>query len=163
MSYIIPFVLIIHTLIAAALVGVILLQRSEGGALGIGQNTSGLVSARGAADLLTRSTSILAGVFVVTSLLLAILYGQTNKTRRIEAGAPVPTQSAPLTPGATPAPVPVLPGAGGAPGSTGGVPLFPSAAPADLPPNAAQTSPLNIAPTQPPVEQTAPATPAQSK
>jgi len=114
----ITFVLVIHTLIAAGLVAVILLQRSEGGALGIGQSTGGLVSARGAADLLTRSTSVLAAVFVCTSLLLAILYGQQNKTRKIDPNAvvPVPTAPAPATPAAPTAPAP----------STG-VPLFPSA------------------------------------
>ena len=91
------------------------------GALGIGQSTGGLVSARGAADLLTRSTSVLAGVFIMTSLLLAILYGQQNKTRKIDPNAvvPVPTAPAPATP-AAPVPVP-----GAAP--TTGVPLFPSA------------------------------------
>ena len=84
----ITLVLIVHTLLAAALVAVILLQRSEGGGLGIGGGTGGgLVSARGAADLMTRSTTIIAGLFVVTSLVLAMLYGQEGKTRRIDASA----------------------------------------------------------------------------
>lgn len=137
MSYVIPFVLIVHTLIAAALVGVILLQRSEGGALGIGQTTGGLVSARGAADLLTRSTSILGAVFVLTSLGLAVLYGHSGKTRVINPNAvPVPSAPAPLSPGA-PQPAPI------APAAPGGVPIFggPSA----------PASPLEVGPTQPPV------------
>lgn len=118
MQYVIPFVLVLHTLIAAGLVAVILLQRSEGGALGIGQNTSGLVSARGAADLLTRSTSALAGLFVLTSLGLAILYGQANKTRRIDPNAvAVPTAPGPLAPASPIAPAP----------PAAGVPIFPSA------------------------------------
>ena len=82
------FVLIVHTLLAAALVAVILLQRSEGGGLGIGSGAGGgLVSARGAADLLTRSTALLAAAFIGTSLLLAVLYGQEGKTRRVDASA----------------------------------------------------------------------------
>jgi preprotein translocase subunit SecG len=65
------FLLIIHSLVAAAMVAVILMQRSEGGGLGVGGSPSGLMSARGAADFLTRATSILAGVFIVLSIALA--------------------------------------------------------------------------------------------
>jgi preprotein translocase subunit SecG len=70
----ITVVLVVHVLIAAAMVGVILIQRSEGGALsGLGGGTmGGLMSARGTANLLTRATAILAGCFFATSLLLAI-------------------------------------------------------------------------------------------
>jgi len=50
------FLLVVHAIIAAALVGVILVQRSEGGGLGMGGSPSGLMSARGAADFLTRAT-----------------------------------------------------------------------------------------------------------
>ena len=76
--------LIIHLLIALALVGVILLQRSEGGALGIGGSGSGagmgnMFSARGTANLLTRTTAILAVMFITTSLLLAIVSGRYNE------------------------------------------------------------------------------------
>lgn len=75
--------LIIHLLIALALVGVILLQRSEGGALGIGGGSSGggmggMFSARGTANLLTRTTAVLAVMFITTSLLLAIVSGRYN-------------------------------------------------------------------------------------
>ena len=55
------FLLIVQTLVAASLVGVILMQRSEGGGLGVGGSSSGFMTARGAADFLTRSTSILGG------------------------------------------------------------------------------------------------------
>ena len=65
------FLLILQTLIAAALVTVILMQRSEGGGLGVGGSPSGLMSARGAADFLTRSTAVLAVLFVVLSIVLA--------------------------------------------------------------------------------------------
>ncbi len=67
------FLLVLHALVAAALVGVILMQRSEGGGLGMGGSPSGLMSARGAADFLTRATTVLATVFVSLSILLAFL------------------------------------------------------------------------------------------
>jgi len=64
---------VIQAMIAAALVAVVLMQRSEGGGLGIGGNPSGALGARGAADFLTRSTKWLAVVFVVMSIVLAAL------------------------------------------------------------------------------------------
>ena len=73
--------LIIHVLIAAALTGVILMQRSEGGALGIGGGgPGGMMSGRGAANLLTRITMILGALFIGNSILLAILSGVTTST-----------------------------------------------------------------------------------
>lgn len=67
--------IVIHLMIVVALVGVVLLQRSEGGALGIGGGGGGggLMSARGAADALTRTTGILAAAFFATSIGLGIL------------------------------------------------------------------------------------------
>ena len=62
------FLLIVQTLVAASLVGVILMQRSEGGGLGVGGSSSGFMTARGAADFLTRSTAILGGAFIVLSI-----------------------------------------------------------------------------------------------
>lgn len=67
------FILVVQAIVAAALVGVILMQRSEGGGLGVGGSPSGLMSARGAADFLTRSTTILAALFIGLSVLLAII------------------------------------------------------------------------------------------
>lgn len=67
------FLLVVHIIVAAALVAVILMQRSEGGGLASGGNPSGLMSARGAADFLTRVTSILATIFVLLSIVLAAL------------------------------------------------------------------------------------------
>ncbi|KQQ37058.1 MULTISPECIES: preprotein translocase subunit SecG [Rhizobium/Agrobacterium group] len=64
--------IVIHLMIVLALVGVVLIQRSEGGGLGIGGG-SGFMSARGTANALTRTTAILATLFFVTSLALGIL------------------------------------------------------------------------------------------
>jgi len=64
---------VIQAIVAAALVAVVLMQRSEGGGLGIGGNPSGALGARGAADFLTRSTKWLAVSFVVLSIALAAL------------------------------------------------------------------------------------------
>ncbi|MEM9839201.1 MAG: preprotein translocase subunit SecG [Pseudomonadota bacterium] len=68
-------VLTIHSMIVLALVGVVLLQRSEGGAAGMlgGGGGGGLMSGRGAANALTRSTTVLAGLFFVSSLTLALI------------------------------------------------------------------------------------------
>lgn len=69
------FVTVVQGLVAAALVGIVLMQRSEGGGLGIGGGGSpgGLMSARGAADFLTRTTKWLAVIFIVLAILLAAL------------------------------------------------------------------------------------------
>ncbi len=89
--------LVIHVLVALALVGVILLQRSEGGALGIGGGGGGLISGSGAANLLTRVTAGLAVVFFITSIALSILAGGgTAPPSIIEEVplAPAPTEPA---------------------------------------------------------------------
>ncbi len=100
------FLLVVHTLIALALVGVILLQRSEGGGLGIGGGTGGgLMTARGAANLLTRSTTVLASLFVASSILLAVLAASGNRVKPIDtslAAKTVAPVSAPAAPGALP-------------------------------------------------------------
>jgi preprotein translocase subunit SecG len=67
--------LLIHIMVALALVGVVLLQRSEGGALGIGGG-GGFMTGRSAGNALTKTTAVLAGCFFATSLLLSILAGQ---------------------------------------------------------------------------------------
>jgi preprotein translocase subunit SecG len=71
-------IIVIHLMIVIALVGVVLLQRSEGGGLGIGGG-SGFMTARGAANALTRSTGILAAAFFATSLVLSVIarYGES--------------------------------------------------------------------------------------
>lgn len=70
--------IVVHLMIVLALVGVVLLQRSEGGGLGIGGGGGGFMTARGAANALTRATAILAAGFFATSLLLSIMarYGE---------------------------------------------------------------------------------------
>ncbi len=104
------FLTVVQAIVAAALVGVILMQRSEGGGLGIGGSPSGMMSARGAADFLTRSTKWLAVVFVVLSIALAVVaVGATGGDEitttldRNVAAQPDPL-AAPAVPAASPAP-----------------------------------------------------------
>ena len=78
------FLTIIQAIVAAALVGVVLMQRSEGGGLGMGGSPSGMLSARGAADFLTRTTTILAVLFVALSIVLAGLASNTGGGRQID-------------------------------------------------------------------------------
>ena len=90
------FLLVVHALIAALLVAVILMQRSEGGGLTSGGNPGGLMSARGAADFLTRATAILATIFVVMSILLAALATIQRGARTIDTSlARKPASTAP--------------------------------------------------------------------
>ena len=97
-------VLVIHIILALSLIAVILLQRSEGGALGIGGGAGGgLMTGRSAANLLTRTTAVLATCFIVTSLTLAILASGGREQSILEA-APQPTQTEPAKPSAPTAP-----------------------------------------------------------
>ena len=108
------FLLIVQTIVALALVSVILMQRSEGGGLGVGGSSSGLMTARGAADFLTRSTSILAVIFVGLSITLAAIAGTRGDTQAIDTS--LVGETAPVEQSA-PAPAPVEPT------DEGGVPL----------------------------------------
>lgn len=91
------FLLLVQALVAAAMVGFILLQKSEGGGLGMGGSPSGLMSARGAADFLTRGTSILATAFVGLSIVLAFL-AASHRTQRVDVSAALPARpTAPLS------------------------------------------------------------------
>ncbi len=113
--------LVIHLIIAIALIGVVLLQRSEGGALGIGGGNAGsLFSARGVGNTLTRTTAILALIFFLTSIGLTLLSRHTGGGSIFDR--PAPTQQ---NQGGTQAPagdggalVPVLPPAGGQQGGS---------------------------------------------
>lgn len=97
-------ILVIHLLIAVAMVGVILIQKSEGGGLGIGGGTmGGMMTARGSANLLTRTTAILAGGFFLTSITLAVLAGNHGQTRSIIEQMPA-APTAPAQPQAPAAP-----------------------------------------------------------
>jgi preprotein translocase subunit SecG len=89
--------LVIHLLIALALIAVVLLQRSEGGALGIGGGGGGgFMTGRGAANLLTRATAGLAAAFFATSLILSLVATRTGPPRSI---LETPASSVPGQPG----------------------------------------------------------------
>ena len=112
-------VLVIHLLITLALIGIVLMQRSEGGALGIGggggggAGGGGLLTGRGTANLLTRTTAILATCFMLTSVTLTILVGVQREPSSILEGI----GNEELTPLA---PLPATEGDGGAAGGEGG-------------------------------------------
>ena len=108
------FLLILQTLVAASLVLVILMQRSEGGGLGVGGSSSGFMTARGAADFLTRATAVLGGAFIILSILLAAIAGATREPVRIDTSLarPIEQQQQPAGPNnapATPQPAPAVP------------------------------------------------------
>src|SRR6476646_3121111 len=101
------FLLIVQALIAISLIGVILMQRSEGGGLGVGGSSSGFMTARGAADFLTRSTAVLGGMFIILSIVMAAIAGATREPVKIDTSlagkaAPIqqtqPVQPAPAQP-----------------------------------------------------------------
>lgn len=126
--------IVIHLMIVLALVGIVLIQRSEGGGLGIGGG-SGFMSARGAANALTRTTGVLAAAFFVTSLALGILARYGDNPTDIIDQISVPTQGTgsgvldQLGGAPTPeAPVNDVPSSGAA----GDIPAAP-AAPSDIP------------------------------
>jgi preprotein translocase subunit SecG len=94
-------VLVVHLMIAVSLVGVILLQKSEGGALGMGGGgMSGFMTGRSTANLLTRTTAILAGAFFLTSVTLAYLAGgaSTAPPSVTDVPAPSPQSEVPSAP-----------------------------------------------------------------
>ena len=128
MSALNTVLLLIHMLIALALVGVVLLQRSEGGALGIGGGGGGFMTGRGTANLLTRITAALALCFFATSLLLTVVGQRTapkgsafDKPAATSTTAPAtdttsPSSSSTSTPSsspATPTPAPAAPAPSG--------------------------------------------------
>jgi preprotein translocase subunit SecG len=94
--------IVIHLMVVLAMTGVVLLQRSEGGGLGMG-NTGGFLTSRGSANVLTRTTATLAAVFFATSLVLSILAGWDRKPHSILEGASPATQ--PANPAAPPQPL----------------------------------------------------------
>ena len=87
--------IMVHLMVVVALIGFVLLQRSEGGGLGSGQSGgAGFLSSRGTANVLTRTTAFLAIAFFATSLLLSALAGMDRKPSSILQGT-----SAPVAPG----------------------------------------------------------------
>lgn len=98
------FLLVLQTLVATMLVAVILMQRSEGGGLGVGGSSAGLMTARGAADFLTRSTAILGGLFIILSIVLAATAGVTRQAPTIDTSLVQPGGEQPVTAPAQQAP-----------------------------------------------------------
>jgi preprotein translocase subunit SecG len=97
-------VIVIHLMIVLTMIGFVLLQKSEGGGLGMGGGGGGFLSSRGTANVLTRTTAILALGFFVTSLVLSVLAGLERKPRSIISNTGPAPASAPAAPGA-PAPL----------------------------------------------------------
>ena len=127
------FLLVVQAIIAAALVTVILMQRSEGGGLGVGGSPSGLMSARGAANFLTRATTILATLFVGLSVVLAVTASVQHAPSSIDTSL---AKTAPAAPAGNSAP----PLAGGDPLAGAAQSVGNAAAPAAQPGN--ETVPL---------------------
>src|SRR4029079_17994860 len=98
------FLLIVQTLIAVALISVILMQRSEGGGLGVGGSSSGFMTARGAAYFLTRATAVLGGMFIVLSIAMAAIAGATREPVKIDTSLAGKTSPAQQTQPVQPAP-----------------------------------------------------------
>jgi preprotein translocase subunit SecG len=130
--------LVVHIFVTIALIGVVLIQRSEGGGLGIGssQGMGSFMTGRGTANLLTRTTSILAALFFGLSLALALLNRGTGGVGRsildvpaAQTTAPAPAAKLPPAP-----PVPVGPPAAGTPAPAGTA--VPAPAPSTPPPAA---------------------------
>ena len=99
--------LIIHLFVTLALIGVVLIQRSEGGGLGIGssQGMGSFMSGRGTANLLTRTTAILAVIFMGLSLTLALMdRGASSAPGHSILDAPAPALAPTTTPPPTPSP-----------------------------------------------------------
>lgn len=98
-----PVILVVHLMLALAIIGLILLQKSEGGGLGIGGGGGGLTTAQGAKHALTRATSICAACFFGTSLILGILAGTHHQEASIldqVSDSPVPAIVGEEIPGA---------------------------------------------------------------
>jgi preprotein translocase subunit SecG len=154
--------IVVHLMVVLALVGVVLLQRSEGGGLGIGGG-SGFMTARGAANALTRATAILAAAFFATSLVLSIVARYGEKPIDILDRAPatqqdgkgildqLPGANAPVAPADKTAPTP--PSGNDASANT----PAPATAPATAP--AADTTAPAMAPAAPSMAPSAPVSP----
>ena len=100
------FLLIVQSVVAISLIGTILMQRSEGGGLGVGGSSSGFMTARGAADFLTRATAVLGGLFIVLSIILAAFAGvsrqaptiDTSLADKVQSRRPAPAPAQPASP-----------------------------------------------------------------
>ncbi len=135
--------LTIEVVVCIAMIGVILLQRSEGGGLGMGSGggAGGLMSGRGAANVLTRTTVILATIFISTSIALTLVAKNTRKVSPLEDATSTSAPLGTLPPGSTapaqpsPTPLPAAPAALPAPAAPAPVaPAGPQPTPAPAPP-----------------------------
>ncbi len=107
--------LVIHIMVAAALIGVVLMQRSEGGALGIGGGGGGFMTGRSAGNALTKTTAVLGATFFATSLALTIIASrQSGPTSIFDQGTSGPVQGGGSLPGLV---LPSGPAPSGAPAS----------------------------------------------
>jgi preprotein translocase subunit SecG len=115
-------IIVIHLMLVLAMIGAVLLQRSEGGGLGIG-SSGGFMTSRGTANVLTRTTAILAGLFFATSLLLSILAGiGRGPISIIQGGGQAPASA----PGAPAGSAPPLSSGGGVLNQLQGAPSAPA-------------------------------------
>ena len=143
--------IVVHLMIVLALVGVVLIQRSEGGGLGIGGG-SGFMSARGTANALTRTTAILAALFFITSLALGILARYESRPSDILNRIPQNQQGQGngILDQLGPAPAPSQPSNGVPTGSGASAPAAPAAPATGAAPAApAPAQPAAPAPAQP--------------
>ena len=108
------FLIVLQAIVAAMLVVVILIQKSEGGGLGVGGSPSGFMSARGAADFLTRSTGVLAAIFVGLSIVLADLAVASATSQKVDTSLDRSVSAPAAAPAAPAAPLPADPLAGAA-------------------------------------------------
>ena len=158
---ILNLLLSLNLLVCVALIGVVLLQRSEGGALGSGGGPTGLITTRGAGDLLTRITWILFTMFLVLSLALTLLGGRLHSSQaiidrlKLQSINPdaLPSSTTPTAPASTtsvpvgeaaPPPVQVPAGQPSAP-SAAGAPVAPARVVSRAPRTAATTRPTAAA------------------
>jgi preprotein translocase subunit SecG len=144
----IKVLLVLHVFVTIALIGVVLIQRSEGGGLGLGagQGMGSFMTGRGTANLLTRTTAILGTAFFVLSLGLALLYkGGSSDNAAAILNQTVPTKASSPVPGAPPVP---------------GLPPIQGGGAASLPQIPADAAPQPTAPVVPAPMVPAPAVPA---
>ncbi|MEN3383910.1 MAG: preprotein translocase subunit SecG [Hyphomicrobiales bacterium] len=97
-------IIVVHLMIVSAMIGLVLLQKSEGGGLGMGGGGGGgFMTSRGTSNVLTRTTAILAGLFFLTSLGLSIIAGAERRPRSIlqDSSSPSAPVSQPANPGGT--------------------------------------------------------------
>lgn len=144
--------LTIHVLVCIAMIGVILLQRSEGGGLGLGSGggVGGLMTGRGAANALTRTTVIFAAIFISTSIALALVAKRGDNTNPLAPANPGSTLPSSTLPAGATTLLPNTP-----PAESESQPSGPS--PTPVPATPAPASPAPAAPANPAGAQPAPA------